>query len=57
MVASPWGPDHPGNQQAKERQRLSEGRGKKGPANLPDLKAGDARDQVGRVFGVSGTPS
>jgi hypothetical protein len=41
------------DRQAKERQRLSEGRGKKGPANLPDLK-GDARDQVGKAFGVSG---
>ncbi|MDC8450086.1 MAG: hypothetical protein LV473_17260 [Nitrospira sp.] len=24
------------------------------PANLPDLSIGDARDQVGKVFGVSG---
>jgi ParB-like chromosome segregation protein Spo0J len=38
---------------AKERQRLSEGRGKKGMANLPDLK-GTARDDAGKVFGVSG---
>jgi hypothetical protein len=37
---------------AKERQKLSEGRGKKGPDNCPDLK-GQARDQVGEVFGVS----
>lgn len=39
--------------EAKERQRLSEGRGRKGPANLPDLK-GDARDRAGEVVGVSG---
>lgn len=38
---------------AKERQKLSEGRGKKGLANCPDLK-GTARDQVGETFGVSG---
>lgn len=35
------------NQQAKERQRLSEGRGKKGPVLVPDLKKGDARETVG----------
>lgn len=41
--------------QAKERQRLSEGRGKKGPANLPDLNdTGDARDKAGKAVGVSG---
>jgi hypothetical protein len=40
--------------EAKERQKLSEGRGQKGPANLPDLKTGDARDQAGKAFGVSG---
>lgn len=40
--------------QAKERQRLSEGAGIKGPANLPDLSKGDARDKAGKAFGVSG---
>lgn len=39
--------------EAKERQRLSKGRGQKGPENLPDLK-GDSRDQLGKAFGVSG---
>jgi hypothetical protein len=39
--------------QAKERQKLSEGRGQKGPANLPEVK-GDARDLAGKAFGVSG---
>lgn len=39
---------------AKERQKLSEGRGQKGPVNLPDLKTGDARDIAGKAFGVSG---
>ena len=41
------------DQQAKERQRLSEGRGKKGPVNLPDLSS-DARDAAGKALGVSG---
>jgi hypothetical protein len=41
------------DKQAKERQKLSEGRGQKGPANLPDVK-GDARDAAGKAFGVSG---
>jgi hypothetical protein len=41
------------SQQAKERQKLSEGRGQKGPVNLPDLKT-DARDAAGKAFGVSG---
>lgn len=40
-------------QQAKERQKLSEGRGQKGQENLPDLK-GQARDAAGKAFGVSG---
>lgn len=39
--------------QAKERQKLSKGRGEKGPVNLPDLK-GDARDLAGKAVGVSG---
>jgi hypothetical protein len=42
------------DKQAKERQRMSEGRGKKGPADLPDLSKGDARDQAGNAMGVSG---
>jgi len=41
------------DKQAKERQKLSEGRGKKGPVKLPDLK-GDARDAAGKAVGVSG---
>lgn len=41
--------------QAKERQKLSEGRGQKGKANLPDLKdASRARDAAGKAFGVGG---
>ena len=40
--------------QAKERQRLSKGRGKKGPVNLPDLKS-DARDAAGKAVGISGS--
>jgi hypothetical protein len=42
------------DQQAKERQKLSDGRGKKGPVNLPDLNQGDARDAAGAALGVSG---
>lgn len=38
---------------AKERQKLSKGRGQKGPENLPDLNA-DARDAAGKSVGVSG---
>lgn len=41
------------DEQAKERQKLSQGRGVKGPENLPDLKS-DARDAVGKAVGVSG---
>lgn len=41
--------------QAKERMKLSEGRGhKKGMENLPDLSTGSARDQAGRAVNVSG---
>ena len=40
--------------EAKERQRLSEGAGNKGPVNLPDLSKGDARDKAGEAFNVSG---
>ena len=42
--------------EAKERQRLSEGRGKKGQVNLPGLKEGrgQARDLAGKAAGVSG---
>jgi hypothetical protein len=39
---------------AKERQKMSEGRGKKGPVILSDLK-GDARDKAGAAVGVSGS--
>lgn len=40
---------------AKTRQKESKGRGvKKGPANLPDLKSGDARDKAGEAVGVGG---
>lgn len=38
---------------AKDRQKQSQGRGVKGPANLPDLKS-DSRDAVGKTVGVSG---
>ncbi len=37
---------------AKERQKLSEGRGKKGQDNCPDLK-GQARDQVGGLAAIT----
>lgn len=42
--------------QAKERQKLSEGRGRKGVENLPHLLdvKGKARDQAGKAAGVSG---
>jgi hypothetical protein len=39
---------------AKERQKLSEGRGKKGMENLPHLNQGTARDLAGKAVGVSG---
>ncbi len=41
---------------AKERQRLSQGRGIKGKENFPDLKpeTGQTRDKIGKTFGVSG---
>lgn len=39
---------------AKERQKLSKGRGQKGPVNCPDLNASDSRDEAGEEFGVSG---
>jgi hypothetical protein len=45
------------DEQAKQRQTMSKGRGVKGQANLPDLKnesVGQSRDQVGKKFGVSG---
>lgn len=42
-------------EKAKERQRLSEGRGKKGPEIVSDLKErGDTRDKIGQQFGISG---
>jgi ParB-like chromosome segregation protein Spo0J len=40
---------------AKERQKLSKGRGQKGGANCPDLNdAGRSRDKIGEMFGISG---
>ena len=39
---------------AKERQKLSEGRGQKRSGNLPDLNQGDTRDKVGKAVGMSG---
>ena len=39
---------------AKERQKLSEGRGQKGVENLPHLNQGRARDLAGKAVGVSG---
>lgn len=41
-------------EQAKERQKLSSGRGQKGPVTVPDLK-GDTRDHVGKTVGVGGS--
>ena len=41
------------DEQAKERQKLSHGRGVKGVENLPHLKD-DSRDAVGKIVGVSG---
>ena len=38
--------------EAKKRQQLSKGRGKKGPAKMPDLKR-DARDDAAKAFDVS----
>jgi hypothetical protein len=40
--------------EAKERQKQSKGRGKKGVANLPPQKTGKARDKAGEAVGVSG---
>jgi protein gp37 len=40
--------------EAKERQRLSEGRGKKGVAPVPPREKGKARDKAGQAFGVGG---
>lgn len=45
------------DEQAKERQKMSQGRGqKKGVENLPHLNSdtGKARDAVGKAVGVSG---
>ncbi|MFO1045994.1 MAG: hypothetical protein U0941_29790 [Planctomycetaceae bacterium] len=41
------------DRQAKERQKLSEGRGKKGMETFPQLN-GTARDAAGKAVGVSG---
>lgn len=40
--------------QAKERQKLSKGRGQKGKEDVPDLKSTQARDAAGKAVGVSG---
>ena len=41
-------------EEAKERQKLSQGRGQKGPPNCADLNdKGDARDRLAEDFGVS----
>jgi hypothetical protein len=40
------------DKRAKERQKLSEGRGKKGMVTVPHLKA---RDDAGKAVGVSGS--
>lgn len=42
------------DEQAKKRQKLSEGRGKKGVETVPHLNTGKARDQAGKAVGVSG---
>jgi hypothetical protein len=39
---------------AKNRMKLSQGRGKKGVAKMPDLNFGRSRDVVASAFGVSG---
>lgn len=38
---------------AKERQRLSKGRGQKGPKKVPDLSRADARDQAAAIVGTN----
>ena len=40
--------------EAKERQRLSKGRGVKGVVNLPQVNTGKARDEAAAMVGVSG---
>jgi hypothetical protein len=39
--------------EAKERQRLSEGRGQKGKELFPDLNAGQARDSAAKAVGTN----
>jgi hypothetical protein len=39
---------------AKNRMKLSQGRGKKGVAKMPDLNSGRSRDLAAQTFGVSG---
>lgn len=39
--------------QAKERKKLSQGRGQKGPVISPDVKGGDARDKLAERAGVA----
>lgn len=43
------------DRQAKERQKLSEGRGKKGVVSVPHLNEGKSRDLVGKAVGVGGS--
>jgi hypothetical protein len=43
------------DQRAKDRQKLSKGRGKKGKVTLPYLNDGQSRDEAGKAVGVSGT--
>jgi len=40
--------------EAKKRQKLSKGRGKKGKETVPDLNKGQSRDAAGATVGVSG---
>lgn len=42
------------SEEAKERQKVSQGRGKKGKGKCPDLLRAQTRDQLGEQFGVSG---
>lgn len=43
------------DEQAKDRMKLSEGRGQKGAVKVPDVNRGDARDLAGKAASVSGT--
>jgi len=39
--------------EAKERQKLSQGRGKKGVEKIPQVNKGKARDKAGEIIGVN----